>query len=192
MNQMPEPYLSAPDLPFDPHGWFYNQKPLEECLQNKPKTVIEIGSWLGASTRFIAERLSSGGKLYAIDTWKGSLDEEQHREDPRLAHIYPLFLSNVKHAKLTHVIIPVRMESLEAARQLNIKADLIYIDGAHDTQSVYADIMAWYDHLNPGGILCGDDIQWSSVRDAVVLAAIALKQTIEAEGNFWKFCSEET
>ena len=188
MNTMPEPYLSSPDLPFDPHGWFFNQKPLEECLLSNPKTVIEVGSWLGASTRFIAERLSSGSKLYAVDTWKGSIE---HTDDPRLPHLYSLFLSNVKHAKLTHVIIPVRMESLEAARQLNIKADLIYIDGAHDTKSAYEDIISWYDHLNPGGILCGDDFKWGTVHEAVVHAAIALKQTIEVQDNFWKFSTEE-
>lgn len=182
-----EPYRSAPDLPFDPHGWFYNHKQLEECLKNKPMTIIEIGSWLGCSTRFIAQRLPPGGKLYAVDTWKGSLEEESHQNDPRLPLLYPLFLSNVKHAKLTELIIPMRMTSLEAAVKFHLKADLIYIDGAHDTRSVYQDIMAWYPLLAPGGILCGDDITWDTVRSAVELAAIVLEQTVTIQGNFWRF-----
>ena len=183
---IPEPYLSAPDLPFDPHGWFYNEKQLEECLKDNPMNVIEIGSWLGCSTRFIAKRLPVGGKLYAVDTWKGSLEEEAHRTDPRLPFLYPIFLSNIKHAKLTHVIIPIRMESLLAAESLTIQADLIYIDGAHDAKSVYQDIMAWHSHLTPKGILCGDDITWDTVRYGVELAALVLEKIVEKRGNFWK------
>lgn len=185
-EQMPEPYRSIVDLPFDSHGWFGNAEPLQRFLQARPaKTVIEVGSWLGCSTRFIATILPEDGIVYAVDTWAGSSQEAVHMKDPRLPHLYQLFLSNVKHAKLTHKIVPVRMNSVEAAAALNVKADLIYLDGAHDTQSVSDDIFAWYPHLSPGGILCGDDWTWPSVRVAVVHGATVLNKKIYAEGNFW-------
>ena len=123
---MSEPYCYTNDLEFDDHGWFFNEKQLESCIREKnPMVVIEVGSWLGASTRFIGSRLPEGGKLYAVDTWLGSPSETVHTKDPRLPFLYQLFLSNVKHACLTEVIVPVRMNSLEASKALVVNADLI-------------------------------------------------------------------
>jgi predicted O-methyltransferase YrrM len=185
---MPEPYRSINDLPFDGHGWFGNDKQLLPLIETyQPMTVIEIGSWLGCSTRFIAENIPQGGKIYAVDTWAGSPEEEVHMKDPRLPHLYQLFLSNIRQAGFTDIIIPVRMKSLEAAKALNVQADLIYLDAAHDTASVYNDIFAWYPHLAPGGLMCGDDWLWKSVRKAVEKAAKELNQKIYSEGNFWRF-----
>lgn len=186
-ESLPEPYNSIIDLPFDGHGWFGNAQPLEACLLEKPaKVVIEVGSWLGSSTRFIAERVGEEGKVYAIDTWLGSPDEIVHMQDPRLPYLYQLFLSNVKHAGLTSIIIPVRMKSLEAAKGLNVMADLVYIDASHNEESVYKDIIAWNSHLEPSGIMCGDDWTWDSVRRGVIRAANQLNRKIYAVGNFWR------
>jgi predicted O-methyltransferase YrrM len=183
---MPEPYCSIADLPFDPHHFFDNGRQLEVCLKEcKAQTVIEVGSWLGGSTRFMAARLPSGGKLYAVDTWAGS---EEHQSDSRIPYLYQQFLSNVKHAKLTHTIVPIRLASLQAAKALNVKADLIYIDAAHDAENVYKDIMAWYPHLKEGGIFCGDDWYVSAtVREGVTRAATDLGLQIASDTNFWRF-----
>lgn len=181
---MDELYDSVQLLPFDDHGWFLNMGPLRECLKMKPaKVVIEVGCWLGFSTRFIANLLPEGGRIYAIDTWLGS---EEHRDDPRLPFLYQQFLSNVKHAGLTEKIIPLRMHSHEAAKALNVPADLIYIDASHDEESVYQDILQWYPHLALGGVLCGDDLRWESVRKGVIRAAEKLDLKISGEDNFWQ------
>lgn len=180
-----EPYDSIHVLPFDPHGWFINADPLGQIIdQNKPKTVIEMGSWLGCSTRFLAERCD---KVYAIDTWCGSPEESVHMNNPNLPYLYQQFLSNTIHANLTDKIVPIRMNSLEAARALNLKADLIYIDGAHDIKSVIEDVLAWYPHLNENGIMCGDDWSWPSVREGVIHCSIKLNRKICAIENFWWF-----
>lgn len=185
-DDMPEPYRSIVDLPFDPHGWFGNAAPLTKLMQQmKPETIIEVGSWLGCSTRFLANNMPEGGLLYAVDTWRGSPNEQVHMKDPRLPFLYQLFLSNVKHAGLTHKIIPVRMSSLEAAKGLNVKADLIYLDAAHDTASVTQDIIHWLPHLKDGGLMCGDDWLWDTVRAAVVHCAGLYNKRVHVEGNFW-------
>jgi hypothetical protein len=77
------------------------------------------------------------------------------------------------------------MTSFTAASYLGTKADLIYIDAAHDTNSVIEDITIWYPHLRPNGIFCGDDWTWESVRKAVETMAIILNKKIGYEGNFW-------
>lgn len=187
-EEIPEPYASINDLPFDASGWFMNGDYVAASINIcKPVTAIEVGSWLGSSTRFIAERLPAGGKLYAIDTWRGSPNEPLHLRDPKLPYLYQLFLSNVKHAGLTNVIIPVRMESLEAAKALKVQADFIYLDASHDEINVYKDIIAWYPHLKEGGIFCGDDWGWISVQKGVTRAANQLGKTVWGQGNFWRF-----
>lgn len=184
----PEPYHSLKVLlPFDGDGWFANGQHLKACFaEKKIKTVIEVGSWLGLSTRFLAENVDGGGKVYAVDTWLGSPDEEVHQKDPRLPQLYEIFLSNVLHAGLAHVIIPVQMDSLAAAETLNVKADLIYIDASHGTEAVYQDILAWHAHLNEGGILCGDDWCWPTVQEGVKKAAATLNLQIEFEYTWWR------
>lgn len=187
-SEVPEPYCSIRDLPFDGHGWFLNSVQMESCLNEREiKTVIEVGSWLGTSTRFLAEKIPPTAKVYAVDTWAGSPNEAEQLKDPRMPYLYQLFLSNVKHANLAHKIIPVRMNSLEASRALNVKADLIYIDASHDEESVYQDILAWSEHLASGGIMTGDDWACDAVRRGVVRAAAKLNKTIHGEGNFWRF-----
>ena len=186
-EELVEPYNSIQVLPMDQHGWFLNGRQLEACIREKPCTVvIEIGSWLGASTRFLAQQLGDQGKVYAVDTWLGSPTEKLHMKDKRLPYLYQSFLSNVIHAGLTHKIVPVRMSSLEASKALNIMADLIYIDASHEEMAVYEDILAWKPHLKQEGILCGDDWSWESVRKGVERAARQLNLRILPDGNFWR------
>lgn len=185
-KDLPEPYKSINVLPYDDHGWFSNDKPLQDLITlHNPQVVIEVGAWLGKSTRFIASSLSENAVVYAIDTWAGTTNEAVHMQDPRLPYLYQLFLSNTIHANLTDKIIPIRMKSEEAAIALNTKADLIYIDAGHDTESVYNDIIAWNQHLNEGGVLCGDDWSWKSVVKAVKKGAKTLNKQIRNSGNFW-------
>lgn len=174
-------------IPFDNHGWFQNKPQLERIFEeNEIESVIELGSWAGTSTRYFGEKLRGKGVVLAVDTWLGSQNEEAHLKDPRIAYLYQLFLSNVKHAGLEEVIIPFKMTTDEAAVAIEFKADLIYVDGDHSTRQVVRDIINWNSHLSSRGILCGDDWQWGTVRKGVEQAAKQLGRQIEAEGNFWR------
>jgi hypothetical protein len=162
--------------------------------------VIEIGSWVGGgSTRYIGSvlkrynRLSGATQnqkatLYAVDTWLGSLEHQpgQSAYDPILPQLYEQFLSNMIHWRLTDVVVPCRMTSLEAARTLDVHPDLIYIDGDHSTAAVYADLNAWYPVVKGHGILCGDDWLWDSVRAAVEKFAAENNLHLYSAGNFWR------
>jgi predicted O-methyltransferase YrrM len=185
---LPTPYDTADLYPFDGDGWFSNERGMRKLICKKKgglETIIEVGSWLGASTRFLATQVNSGGKVYAVDTWQGSITEVVHQQDPRLPFLYEIFLSNTIQAGLTDVIVPVRMESLQAAEILDVRADLIYIDGDHRAESVYQDILAWYPHLKEGGIFCGDDWTWDSVREGVYRAASELDLEVMNNTIMW-------
>lgn len=202
ISELPAPYNSLESiLPFDNHGWYSNATWISKLFEhNKINTAIEIGSWLGKSTRHIASLLPETGKLWAIDIWTGSVEHQsKDRTDVyhKLPTLYEQFLSNIIHASFEKKIIPIRMDSLDASQHLQAlkqRVDLIYIDGAHDTQSVFNDLEAWYPYIaGSRGILCGDDWSWKSkenpkifpVKIAVHIFAKKYKATIYAYRNFW-------
>jgi hypothetical protein len=185
----PEPYCSINLLKPDSHGWFrsINRDYLALFMsQIQPKIVVELGSWLGASTIFMASQLPSDAKLYAVDHWLGTGNQIPEITS-RLSNLYQQFLSNIKHAQLTHIVIPVRMKTDEAARALQIKPDLVYIDALHTEDAVFNDIINWYDKLNKNGICCGDDWDAPAVKRGVQKAAEKLGVEIKSDICFWYF-----
>jgi len=189
----PYPYNTLKEvLPFNDMGWYFNEVPMEKLLnERQAKVVIELGSWLGKSTRHIASLLPHDGLLYAVDHWLGS-EEHQKSSDwsKYLPTLYEQFLSNTIHAHLTHKIIPVKMNTLEASeyfRQKHIIPDLIYLDASHDEQSVYHDLNSYFPLVQGHGILCGDDWGWGlSVQNAILRFAKEKHLFLEIPNNwFW-------
>jgi len=170
-QELSSPYGELQELlPYNEHGWYINGDAMESLIRNKnAKVVIELGSWLGASTRHIASSLPEDGIVYAVDHWLGSPDHSIFSPDycPELYEVLPVlyeqFLSNIIHSKLTDKIIPVRNSTLEAVNYFyenGIKPDIIYVDASHDEDSVYNDLVAYYPLVKGHGTICGDDWGW--------------------------------
>lgn len=190
----PEVYEHVDLLPYNSHGWYPHGPRFERLIaQYNVKNVLEVGSWLGASTRHLASLIPEDGKVFAVDHWQGS--EEHLRMDVRdwLPTLYQQFLSNVIHTGLTDKIVPIRMSSLEAAQKLHsidLQIDLVYLDGAHDYISVYNDICAWYPYIAEKGIMTGDDWHHGDIQQAVKRYAKENKLKIIFDNNFWMFDPE--
>lgn len=193
-NALPEPYSSIHVLPFDPRGHFANQDPLFQILSKKKcNIIIEVGTWLGSSARFMAKLQPEDGKLYAVDKWDNLYEDPIDRLQD-VPHVFEQFLSNTIHEGLTDKIIPIRMSSAKAAGVLNVSADLIYLDASHVTRNVCDDVLAWLPHLNADGVFCGDDWHSKSVREGVFQAIEKLGVNYVVDGGtgicqgFWMLC----
>jgi len=130
----------------------------------KHDLIAEIGSWMGRSTAAMSD--NTDGRIFAIDTWAGS-DEPAHHEI--LADKGPNWLFSEFKRNITDNVTAIRMTSLEAAayfERRGAKFDMIFLDGAHDTESVRADIAAWLPRLADGGLFCGHDY-FTTVKEAV-------------------------
>jgi len=176
-------YDEIDPLPFDGVGYFAAEPILDKLMKEREiKTVIEIGSWAGASTRFLAHRVGPEGKVYAIDHWLGTPEHPGEMNDHRLSYIYHLFLSNIQHFDLGDRVVPIRMSSNEALKALShVQADLIFIDGPRKSQQVYEAIMGWYPHLTDMGVICGTEWRAKSVRDGVMRAVEELGFQVETD-----------
>lgn len=134
---------------------------------------VEIGSWKGQSAAYMAVEIINSGKSIkfdCVDTWKGS-DEHQaggFAEDPDVVNgsLFERFKKNLEPVEGFYT--PIMTTSLEAAElYLDGSLDFVYIDAAHDFDSVCADIQAWYPKVRSGGIVSGDDYPCPAVIDAI-------------------------
>lgn len=139
-------------------GWM-SEKELQYLAEaaNKSKVIIEVGSWMGRSTCALAE--STYGKVYAVDTWKGS-DEPEHAKilagKPE-GWLFDQFKANTAHLDNVETIQASSIEAADALWKAGIKADMIFIDGDHTEAGAKYDIRVFRSLLSPEGILCGHD-----------------------------------
>jgi predicted O-methyltransferase YrrM len=130
--------------------------------------VIEVGSWMGASTCFIAGGLKGPrAKVYAVDNFQGlsTCGEDaawygRHFQKLGANSTLPIFRANFDALGFTARSEPVVNDSLAAAKQLETKRgtiDFIFIDGDHSYAACKADILAWAPFVKRGGVIAFHD-----------------------------------
>ena len=148
-------------------GWFDFFLLYREMVEKYDNaTFVEIGTWKGQSTVFMAEKIrffKRNIKVYAIDIF-GPYMSEGKQEDS--TDIYNEFIENIEPYK--DFIIPIKGDSSIVANQFEDKSvDFIFIDGGHDYEVVKKDIQSWYPKLKDGGVFGGHDYCWDGVKQAV-------------------------
>lgn len=138
------------------------------------KSIVEIGSWLGRSTRALADNLPPGGRVYCVDTWDGTGDDpafafaKEYDGNGAFIRFYKNLWDHIDAGR----VVPLRMSSLAASklmRQLRIPVNMIFVDGCHEYPAVKDDLMNWRPLLTADGLLCGHDYtpDWPGVGQAV-------------------------
>lgn len=167
--------------PDDASGWGSDSAAFGELVAAiKPKRIIEVGTWKGGSALTLADhaaRLGLDAEIICVDTWLGALEMWTDLDDAgrygalALKHGYPTlyyqFLANVCRAGRQAAVTPFPVPSVTAAQWFSlrdVRADLIYIDGSHEEEDVYQDLVSYWDLVRPGGVLFGDDWSWDGVR----------------------------
>ena len=158
----------AAEHPGDLQGWNSTLPIFGELLAEiRPSLIVEVGTWKGASAVHMAQEAKRLGledvEIVCVDTWLGSADMFNYSDLRRLngyPQVYFTFLTNVIEAGVTDLITPFPIASSAAALTLQtggIKADLVYIDGAHDAVGVHRDLFDYWPIVRDGGVLFGDD-----------------------------------
>ena len=134
------------------------------CLFSLAKNcdnIVEIGSWKGKSTVCLAlgSKVGNGGKVFAIDPHQGLADgcAGLHWSE----NTSPIFRENIKKAKVDDIVIPLVMKSEEAVTGWTKPISLLFIDGAHDYESVKKDFLLWAPYLKEGGFIAFHDVLYS-------------------------------
>lgn len=131
--------------------------------QKIPKigVIVEIGSYKGASTILLAKasKIAKRGKVYAIDPFNIEIKINKPIQEVRAfkKNIFPIFLKNIKKARLADWVVPIVKTSTKAAKNWNRPISLLWIDGNHDYKFVKEDFVFWEKHLKKGGLIAFHD-----------------------------------
>jgi predicted O-methyltransferase YrrM len=113
--------------------------------------IVEVGSHHGKATVLMAKAKPAGTQVLAVDPF----------DDPRWGGgsvAFGVFESNLAAAGVAGQVSLFRGTSAEAAsRWSGDRIGLLYVDGAHDRQSVLTDIRAWEPFIAQQGLVLFHD-----------------------------------
>jgi len=124
----------------------------ENC---KNMTIIEIGCWTGAATQIFSKHFQ---KVICVDPWAESVVKGINPEDA-----YKVFMQRVGRKENVEIFRDYSYNVIGKTK----RADIVYIDGAHDYESVKKDIVLYKDICNK--YIAGHDY-WQKKFDGVIKA----------------------
>ena len=179
------------------HGWFLqtHERVFDAVLDASVTTILELGSWYGASTEWLA-RACPKATVYAVDLWKDEfiLDAQRDhyrtmgdRKLERMLDTHPLydtFLANLWRHRGS--VVPLRMDTVAGVKLLKdagVAPDVVYVDADHHYAACKRDIEACLDAF-PDALLVGDDYgHYDDVRNAVTESAVKYGKTVHVDAN---------
>jgi predicted O-methyltransferase YrrM len=132
----------------------------EDAVRNSGGNILEIGCAEGSTTCTFAEIAKKYGvKVYCIDPYSGAQEgtESVYEEFKKVCSRYP------------DTIIHLRDSSLSEAAKQFIKDKHIsfaFVDGLHTKDAAYSDVMLSLNSMKSGDVLCVDDTNNYTDRDA--------------------------
>jgi len=147
----------------DKEGW---------CLyklvrHNNIGPVIEIGSWKGRSTIWLAQacidKLKEEDKSYIVYAVDPHSNTGTHKYES-VGDTFEDFITNITEAEVSEIITPIRMTSKKALKEIlwnlevgKIGTGFVFIDGSHYYEDVRFDFDNWSKSLNLGGSIALHD-----------------------------------
>lgn len=124
--------------------------------------IVEIGSWKGKSTIWLGKGAREAGAktIYAIDHHVGS---QEHQGEGPPVWTFKEFENNIRKAGLDDIVTPLVKTSVEARPLVKDPIDLLFIDGAHDYDSVKQDFRLWSPAVKNEGRVAFHDTPWPGV-----------------------------
>lgn len=199
-NDFPPPWVSGLLRQKRVKGWGSNGAVFEKLIRKvKPKTIIEVGTFLGASAIHMAkltQKLGLHTQILCVDDFRGWPEFRNRFGDIGIVNgdvvLLYQFMQNVVYFNATESVLPIPYSSASALEKLcewGLFGDLIEIDAGHDFNSAWSDINRAYKLLSAGGVLFGHDYFTAAdnrgVRRAVNLFARVNGLRVQLDGQHW-------
>lgn len=146
----------------------------------------EIGVFYGETANYLLHQ-NPYLYLYLIDNYKPYKSIHNEYDEDAQTAIRDIAIHALENHERENRIKWIFEDSSIAANQIdNSSLDFVFIDAAHDSQSVFTDCTAWYPKIRLGGILCGHDYCYTPVQLGVRLFNPKNQvHVIECEGDIW-------
>lgn len=128
------------------------------------RAIVEVGSYLGRSTCFLAWGASrgEGAHVWAVDPWDLPGNKDAKRHPFTATATRTSFGEHVAACGFADRVTPVQAFSTAAAVAWDgPRIGLLYIDAVHTYEAVKADFEAWTPHLTDGAVVAFDDANTS-------------------------------
>lgn len=134
---------------------------LEALNPYRKLSILEIGSFEGASSVFIADTLllHPMSKLICVDPF--CTDDIS---TPVYSTTEGVFLDNISKSPQVDKIIHKKMFGLEFYKGNQEMFDFIYIDGSHELDDITIDFNNCLDIIKPSGIIWMDDYRQQQIK----------------------------
>jgi predicted O-methyltransferase YrrM len=170
-------------------GWLTEREAeaLYDLAQRSTGPIVEIGSCYGRSTAAIARGSMAGNKqpVFAVDSFVGVFPADRptsNGEQPGWGASSPEILrANLDAAGVNGLVTIVAKASHEATEDVPDGLGLLFIDGAHDFDSVRRDIGLYAPKVRVGGKIVMHD---ATTVDPGVLEALDV--TLTADTKRWQ------
>lgn len=126
-------------------------------LYGKGGEVVEIGSFQGKSTAFLAQAVKENGegRVASIDPHLG--ETHATKNGSHFGETFLKFKKNLRNLELDEFVVSLRKTSREASKAWKRKIAVLNIDALHEYEFAKEDLSRWLPHLIPGGVvICHD------------------------------------
>ena len=142
------------------HGWTSSRELASLYYSAKAVdgrgVIVEIGSWQGRSTIWIAQGSKDGANMevYAIDPFTGSVENQRPG-----VKVWTLndFNHNLASAGVQDIVKPVVSTSENASKEWNKQIEFLFIDGDHEYEAAKKDFLLFSQHVINGGTIAFHD-----------------------------------
>jgi predicted O-methyltransferase YrrM len=145
-------------------GWFSYEYIYEDIVQQSDdgSLFVEIGSFKGKSSAFMAVEIANSGKKIKFDCidpmlplghYAGSAESNPDEWQGYSADEFHNRMQNVKEYYTLHQMTSDEAASLYADGSI----DFLMIDGDHSYEGVVKDLQNYLPKMRPGGLIAGDD-----------------------------------
>ena len=145
--------------------------------QLKPKRILEVGSYEGASACYLIDKLAADTDIviHCIDSWEGGIshkagggfEADMNAVESNFNHNTSLAISNAKNK--VELVVHKEFSDFSLAKLLSTGKknyfDFVYIDGSHEAPDVLCDAVLGFRLLRVGGLMAFDDYLWSERYD---------------------------
>ena len=140
--------------------------------QINPTRILEIGSYEGASTCYLIEKIGGNKdiEIHCVDTWEGGVEHKDGAGDQAdMSAVERRFIHNTQVAKSkikNNVELVIHKSYSDLALSQLIASgkqnyfDFIYVDGSHQAPDVLCDALLSFRLLKVYGFIAFDDYLW--------------------------------